>query len=187
MALFDYFDGVYATIISWGYPKTFQATDGDYLAMQVQRGPQTHRMYQDVALDARAKKLSFDMEYATWAPFDPNNQVLTVSLRDELDNVLEVLFQTIEGNSPYAISMTTFEFDVKDYRNQTIRVDIELVVNENFFDAAFDNFAIERSEIPPGWYQGLKNGWVGELPPGLEELPPGFDDGAKAGWGTSGN
>lgn len=186
-AVFDYFDGIYVPVFSPGYPKTFHATDGVYLAIQAQLGEQTHRMYQDIALDARAKKMKFDMEYTTWAPFFPDNQVLTISLRDVNDNILEVLFQTVEGNSPYSIPMTTFEFDVKDYRNQTVRVDVELIANEFFFDAAFDNFSIERSEIPPGWYQGLKNGWVGDLPPGLEELPPGFDDGTKAGWGTNGN
>ena len=94
-AVFDYFDGIYVPVFSPGYPKTFHATDGVYLAIQAQLGEQTHRMYQDIALDARAKKMKFDMEYTTWAPFFPDNQVLTISLRDVNDNILEVLFQTV--------------------------------------------------------------------------------------------
>lgn len=180
--IFDYFDGVNNPALSFGFPITYVSTDGTYLALQAQLGPQTHRMYQDITVGSRAKKLSFDMQYQTWFPFYSGQQELIVSILDVNDNLIEILFQTIEGQSPYAIPMTTFEFDIKDYRNQTIRFDITMVVNTFFLDAAFDNFNIERSAVPPGWDQGLKNGWVGDMPPGLEALPPGFEDGNKTGW-----
>ncbi|MDO8137590.1 MAG: hypothetical protein Q6354_08115, partial [Candidatus Brocadiales bacterium] len=43
---------------------------------------------------------------------------------------------------------------------------------------------------PPGWDKGKKEGWEGDVPPGLEKgkgppsRPPGWDKGKKEGWGT---
>ncbi|MET1253973.1 hypothetical protein [Aliikangiella maris] len=184
--LFDYFDQVFLPAFSPSLPKTFSTPDGNYMAVQFQLSGQTHRLYQDVTLSQRAKKLSFDMEYASFSDFG-DDQKVAVHIRDLNDNILETLFVTVEGASPYATPMINYAFDITAYRGQTIRVDIELVCYRFFFDLALDNFKIEKSAVPPGWDKGLKNGWVGDIPPGLETLPEGFSFGKKEGWGDEYN
>ena len=185
---YDYHDGILVTQNSPGLPITYQTTDGDYLAYQLQNGPQDHRMYQDVALSESATTLSWDMFYTNHNPggFDDDDHYLAVHIRRPDDNILATAFKTEPGD-PQSILMQNFTFDISPYAGTTVRIDVEIVARQHFIDAGFDNFVIEQIDqrAPPGWDKGKKTGWDGSVPPGLEKkdkTPGGFDKGDKSGW-----
>jgi hypothetical protein len=130
-----------------GLPITFEATDGKYLAYQLQAGPQDHRMYQDVELPASTANLSWDMFYENHYEYGFSDiQYLAVHIRDPLnDSVLETLFKTGEYD-PQNIPMTHFAYDISAYAGSTVRIDVEMVVQNYFIDAGFDNFVIDQEE-----------------------------------------
>jgi len=175
--------------ISPGLPITYVTTDGDYLAYQLQRDIQDHRMYQDVELSASATTLSWDMFYTNHASGFSDSQYLAMHIRNLNDNILETLFKT-QTNHPQSIPMTPFTYDISAYAGSTVRIDVELVNQLMYFDAGFDNFVIDQddctiTEGPPGWGRESKEGWNGSVPPGLEnkdKTPPGSDKGNKTGW-----
>lgn len=180
----DFHDGISVKQISPGLPITYQTTDGDYLAYQLQNSLQNHRMHQDVALSASATILSWDMFYTNHNPggFE-NDQYLAVHIRRPDDTILATLFKTEDGD-PQSISMTNFTFDISAYAGTTVRIDVELVARKRSIDAGFDNFVIDQG-APPGWDKGKKDGWDGSVPPGLkkkDKTPAGFDRGDKTGW-----
>jgi hypothetical protein len=145
--LYDYFDGVSNEVTTPGTPITFEASDGEYVAFNLQNGPQSHRMYQDIAIPAgcTAPTLSWDMKYDNHqGAFDPNSQYLAVHVRDTSDAILETLYKTTEGVDPLAIPMTSFSRDLSAYVGATIRVDVEAVILDYHLDAlAFDHFVLE--------------------------------------------
>ena len=146
------------------------------MAYQLQNGPQEHRMYQDVTLSTSATILSWDMFYTNHHTGFASNQYLAVHIRDNSDNILETLFETIPGD-PQSIPLTNFAYDISTYAGSTVRIDVEMKLYELFIDAGFDNFVIEQGGTPPGW--------DGSAPPGLEKkdkTPDGFDEGNKTGW-----
>jgi ELWxxDGT repeat protein len=141
---YDFCDGVWVQQSSPGLPITYNATDGSYLAYQLQNNPENHRMYQDITLSPSATNLTWDMWYTSWEYFDPDYQYLAVNLRDPLDDtIIETLFKTTDGIDPSSIPMTSFSRDISAYAGTTVRLDIEMMVQGFYFDAAFDNFAIE--------------------------------------------
>jgi ELWxxDGT repeat protein len=142
---YDFCDGVWVQQSSPGLPITYNATDGSYLAYQLQNNPENHRMYQDITLSPSATNLTWDMWYGNWEnEFDPDYQYLAVNIRDPLDDsILETLFKTEGGVDPQSINMTSFSRDISAYAGTTVRLDIEMMVQDFYFDAAFDNFAIE--------------------------------------------
>lgn len=154
--VFDFFDGINVQQFSPGLPHTYVATDGDYVALQLQNGSQTHRMFQDITLPAGLKTISWDMEYTNHAGgFSPNNQVLAVNVRNPADDaLLATLFATTQGVDPQSIPMTSFTGDVSAFGGQTVRISVDMIVNSFFFDAAFDNFKIDlipvALDIKPG-------------------------------------
>ena len=95
---YDFYDGDMVTQLSQGLPITYETSDGNYMAYQLQNGPQEHRMYQDVTLSTSATILSWDMFYTNHADF-ASNQYLAVHIRDLSDNILETLFKTVPGDS----------------------------------------------------------------------------------------
>ena len=148
---YDYSDGLNVTQYSGNLPITYNATDGSYLAYILTNYGETLRMYQDIALDALATNVTWDMWYRNTLPegFDPQVQYLAVYLRDTNDNILETLFKTTEGVDPYTIDMTGFSFNLSAYAGSTVRFDIEESFwDENYFDAAFDNFAVTGGTDP---------------------------------------
>ncbi|MHC4973997.1 MAG: hypothetical protein ACYTG3_16865 [Planctomycetota bacterium] len=182
-SVFDHFDQIFVTQTSPGLPITYLATDGDYVALQLQNGPERHRMYQDVTIWAGAF-LTWDMRYTNHdIGFNPS-QFLAVHIRNPVDDsILETLFVTAPGDAP-AIGMTSFTADLSAYAGQTVRLDVEMNVQLFYFDATFDNFSI-TSNVPPGWRKGKKVGWKAVGRPGMgkaKPVPPGFDDGKKKGW-----
>jgi len=139
---FDFFDGVNVSQYSPGLPITYNATDGNFVAYQLQTGPQQHRMYQDVSLDLSVTALCWDMEYNNHNPvFDPLSQYLAVNIRDLSDNILQTLFVTQVGD-PLSIPMTPFSANIGSYAGTTVRIDVDLQVQASYFDATFDNFRV---------------------------------------------
>ncbi len=181
---YDFHDGMMVTQKSPGLPITYVASDGNYVAYQLQNGPQEHRMYQDVTLSTTATMLSWDMFYTNHSVSFNNAQYLAVHIRDLNDNVIATLFKTVPDDSQ-SIPLTSFARDISTYAGSTVRIDVEMKVRQGSLDAGFDNFVIEQGGTPPGWDKGKKQGWDGSAPPGLEKkdkTPAGFDKGNKTGW-----
>ena len=106
-------------------------------------------MYQDITLPVCATTLTWDMEYASHArpagfgfDFDANSQYSAVHIRDLGDVIQTTLFKTTEGVDPQSIPMTSFTADISAFAGQTVRLDIDHQVQNSFFDAAWDNFAV---------------------------------------------
>jgi len=147
-SVFDFNDGVNCIQNSPGLPITFTATDGNKLAFQLQNGSQFHRMSQDVALGPPAT-LHWDMQYRNhFIAFDPINQFLAVRIRDLSDNILQTIFITSPGNA-LQIPMTHFSVDLTAFANTTVRLSVEMQVNNFFFDAQFDNFRLAQNCTAP--------------------------------------
>jgi hypothetical protein len=146
---YDFFDKIMVQQYSEGLPITYNPTDGHYLAYQLQNGEENHRMYQDITLSQWTKTISWDMWYHNWdGDFDPAEQCLAVRIRDLSDNILKTLFITAAGTSPQSIPMTGFTGDISAYAGATVRLDIEMIVHNFHFDAAFDNFKLNSIPIP---------------------------------------
>jgi hypothetical protein len=190
--VFDFYDLIPVAQDSSGLPRTYTASDGSYLAIQLQNDVHEHRMFQDVSLPENAKTLSWDMFYENMNEYFSPDQYLALHVRDLNDNILETLFLT-EDSSPLAIPMSNFAVDISSHAGSTVRIDIEQKVHLHFFYAGFDNFRIELGEgtdeveapasalAPPGWSRskGKKLGWS-EYKKFKE--PRGFEKGQKNGW-----
>lgn len=149
-SVFDHHDGINVTQRTPGLPTTFHATEGSFLAVQLQRGPETHRMYQDVTLLATDTDLIWDMRYENHATggFDPARQYLAVHVRDPVsDAILATVFRTDRGD-PLSVAMSSFTADVSAFAGRTVRLDVELEVQDFYFDVAFDNFAVTGAPEP---------------------------------------
>lgn len=154
--VFDYFNGILVYQNSPGLPHTYTATDGNYVALQLQNGSQSHRMYQDVILPGAKSQLTWDMEFHNWDGSFAPAQRLSVNVRDpNTDAVLGTLFGTAAGD-PISIPMTHFEADLSAWSGQTVRLSVDMVVNNFFFDAAFDNFIVDI--LDPVTKDDCKNG-----------------------------
>jgi hypothetical protein len=142
--IFDFFDGIDVPQTSPGLPHTYTATDGNFLALQLQNGGQMHRMFQDIALPAGASTISWDMEYNNHnGDFVPDGQEIVVDIRDvSTDAIVATLFRTVQGVSP-SIPMTHFSADVSAFAGQTVRISIDMIVYRFYLDAAFDNFKVD--------------------------------------------
>jgi hypothetical protein len=125
-------------------PITFEASDGTYVAFNLQNGPQIHRMYQDISIpgDCAILTLSWEMQYENHhLDFNPA-QHLSVHIRDTSDVIVETLFETTQGVDPLSIPMTAFSRDLSAYAGTTIRLDIEADARDWHLDVALDNFAV---------------------------------------------
>lgn len=143
---YDFYDEVMVEQTSEGLPITYYATDGNYLAYQLQYCAETHGMYQDITLSPCATTLYWDMWYDSHHNYFSENQSLAISIKDPTTNsTLETLFETTQGVDPYSINMTTFSANISAYAGQTVRLDVEMDVYDFWFDAAFDNFRIRSS------------------------------------------
>lgn len=150
--VFDYFDNVNVVQTSPTLPITYLATDGGFLAYQLQNDSERHRMYQDISLETTATVLHWDMMYTNTNVDFSNNQFLAVHIRDTSDVILETLFITNLGDALSVNTMTAFNADISAYAGTTIRLDIEMNVQNSWLDAAFDNFrydlAVPATAIP---------------------------------------
>lgn len=144
--VFDFFDQTEVHQYSPGLPHTYTATNGNFVALQLQDGPERHRMSQDVTVTcAGTTTLSWDMEFKNHAgAFEPEFQFLAVHIRDvNTDTILKTLFKTRHGVDPQEIPMTTFTADISEFAGLTVRVDVDMQVQLFYFDAAFDNFLVK--------------------------------------------
>lgn len=151
--IFDFFDGIDVPQYSQGLPHTYTATNGNYLALQLQNDSETHRLSQDMTVPTCPTRtiLSWDMEYNNLAGIFGPDQILSVYIRDvDTDTILKTLFQTIEGINPQSIPMTAFSADISEFAGMTVRLDVEMQVYEFFFDAAFDNFKVGCADLASG-------------------------------------
>jgi hypothetical protein len=154
--LWDWADGLFVTqlgLVPDRLPITFTATDGGFVAIQLQRGAQRHRMFQDIHIPDGATDLTWDMGYRNWlGAHDDAYQYLAVHVRDLDDTILETLFKTVAGVPIATTAMTAFTADISSYAGQDVRLDIELQNQVHLFDVAWDNFAIQgddSGEVPP--------------------------------------
>ena len=187
--VFDFYDQILVQQNSFGLPRTHVATNGNYMAIQLQNGGQDHRLFQDISLPGNAMTLSWDMFYSNQGTVFAPDQYLAVHIRDLNDNILETLFVTSDA-SPLAIPMGSFAFDISNHAGSAVRIDVEMKVHQHFLDAGFDNFRIELAETdapvasslaPPGWSRGngKKLAWAEYK---KENAPRGFEKGQKKGW-----
>jgi len=184
----DYYDGADVKPKSPGLPITYQAAEGEYLAIHLQNTSLVHSLWQDISLPANALALGWSMFYTNHSKEFSSTQYLAVHIRDLNDNILETLFAT-DGSSPLAIPMSDFVFDISGYAGSTVRIDVDLTVIDNYFDAAFDNFFVELAPeddpspqlAPPGWsrVKGKKLSWAEKK---ASNTPKGFEKGKKTGW-----
>jgi hypothetical protein len=144
-SVFDFFDGIDVQQFSVGLPHTYTATDGNFVALQLQNRAQSHRLFQDIALPAEVKTISWDMEYNNHAfDFTVDHQILEVNVRDpSSDAILATLLRTTTGIDPQVIPMTQFRRDVSAFGGRTVRISVDMIVDDFFLDAAFDNFKVD--------------------------------------------
>ena len=158
---FDFFDGLLVEQNSAGLPRTYAPTDGNFMAYQLQNAPETHRMYQDVALATNTTTLSWDMFYQDHGGvFDPVTQYLRVAIMDLSDNILSTLFLTSPGD-PQSIPMSAFSGDISAFAGTTVRVDVTMQVQDFYFDAGFDDFRVVGAVPEPASLALLALGLAG--------------------------
>ena len=126
-------------------PYTAAPTNGNYMGVFYQLGPNSHRMYQDVTLPNGNVELSFDMQYYNSAPAFSATQYISVNIRSVVsDQLIKNLFKTLPGDAQ-SIPMTGFNFDLTAYAGQNVRVEI---LYADIIDAplniAFDNIRINK-------------------------------------------
>jgi hypothetical protein len=146
---YDFADSLMVTQVSPGLPHTYRSSDGSQLAYHLRNSYGYYRMYQDVTL-GYAGDICWEMEYNNHSSnHDAIDQYLAVNIRDLNDTILTTLFKTTDGIDPIILTpMTRFCFDISAYSNMTVRFDVELYPDDNFFDSAFDNFSIEVNNPP---------------------------------------
>jgi cysteine-rich repeat protein len=140
--VFDFTDGVSVPTSCIFQSFVLDATNGTHLALQIQTGPENHRMWQDIVLAPGLTTLSWDMGYHTFNTFEPTQQFLAVHLRDpNTDAILTTLYKTGAGD-PLTLTMTTFSRNISAFAGMPVRIDVEMQVQLNCFDGQFDNFVL---------------------------------------------
>jgi hypothetical protein len=145
-SVYDYYTKTTIAEDSPGLPITYHATDGNLVALCLQTGPEQHRIYQTVRVPSAATSLAWDMNYNNHAgTFDPTNQYMALNIRNpSTDAIIATAYMTTQGVDPQVVAtMTTYTVPIAAYQNQVIRVDVDLVVNNDWLDMAFDNFRFQ--------------------------------------------
>jgi MYXO-CTERM domain-containing protein len=144
----DFRDGVDVTEYSSSLPMTSAPTDGGSLAVQLQNGPATTRMYQTITIPV-GSTLSWDLAYHnTWTTF-ASTQRARIDLRDpDTDAVLVTLFETKPGD-PLKRAMTHYDVDVGAYGGRDVRLDVALDVQSHFLDFEIDRIVLTSPPPAP--------------------------------------
>lgn len=201
MQLLDYASVWNNTQYSYALPATFYGTDQAKVAVAVNRLPETVRLYQDVTLPEGAYALSWDMQYNNVSPYGfTSEQYIAVNVLDSNDVPLTSapLFITGPGAPLNNGGMQTYTVDISQFAGQTVRLNVEVAMENYFMVVGLDNFRVDvnivaappgeeapaglslqeqYSKLPASWFTRERTGWLGELPPGLErngKLPPGL-------------
>lgn len=130
---------------SLNLPYTYHSSAGTRVSVFLQNGPNDLHIYQVVTVPATATTLNWDMYYHSYAAFATNQQ-LTVSMRNPTTTAsVATLFQTSAASpiSTTGDAMQAFSASVTALRGQTLRLDVDLNVQQNWFPAAFDNFRFQ--------------------------------------------
>lgn len=151
-AVFDHVDGVAIENYSSGLPITAEPTDGGREALLLQNGPSRTTLSQVVDVPAGGR-LSFDLAYKNWGEFSAD-QTLQVQLRDpHTDELVATVFRTIRLLEQ---PMRSHEVDISAHAGRNVRLQIEVIAQEDFFDVQLDNIAIwaapsggEPTGLPP--------------------------------------
>jgi hypothetical protein len=159
--LFDYADNINEPQSSPGLPYTGNPTEGNSVAIFLQNGPATHRMYQDIRLPRTGSlELSFDLQYRNhFGSFNPVSEFFSVVLRDPVtDSILTTLFKTQPGD-PLSIPMTTKKVSVAQYAGRKVRLDMIYASLQGFYmDILLDNINIPGDPIAIVQTSGLPSG-----------------------------
>ncbi len=147
------------------------ATDLTYtgnIAYAAQNFSADMTMYQDVALPAGTKTLSFDMSYWNYAATGftdvvggTHNQYLSVSIIDETNPALSqtLVLTANAGNTAVAASqyltgsqtnMTAYSFNVSQNAGDTVRIEVDIKADRGVLDAAFADFAVHTAPTTTG-------------------------------------
>jgi hypothetical protein len=118
------------------------ATNGSFAAFNTQTSADRHRMWQDLALPAAAKTLSWSMAYQSAGPFDLTSEYLAVQIRSTNDAVLSTVFVTNPATAPLGQPMASFTVPISQYAGQTVRVTVDVQVRTYCLFAVFDDFHI---------------------------------------------
>lgn len=146
--VFDFFDQQSFTSgtpgTNNGGSVTYQATDGNKVALQLQNGGESHRMFQTITLPSCQPVLKWDMAYNNHEGGFDGSQQIAVNIRDpNTDAILATPYATTQGvDQPIVSTMTPFQADLTSFSAQTVRLDYDMEVFEFFFDAAFDNIRV---------------------------------------------
>lgn len=143
----DYTDNVDGVPSCFGVPPpaVVEVADGQLAAFNAQSGPERHRIWQDIALPANAKMLTFSIGYGTNATvFDATNQFLAVEVRDPTsDSILGNLFYTDPTmNPPLTLAMTAQSVSLQPYAGQTVRITVDVNAHNNCLWTVVDNFHV---------------------------------------------
>jgi len=147
--LFDFADGITTTSSSPGLPITYTATDGSLVAIQLQDGAHSQRMYQAVDVpvcDARLRGFwAFTNHHTT---FDPSTQFIAVNVRAMDDTILATPLLTSPGFPMSIPTMTPFEVGLAAFGGQTVRLDLEVRAEASYLDVAWDQLRVECDTTP---------------------------------------
>ena len=144
--MLDYMTNTIVQEYSIGLPITFAATDGNKVAVELQDGPVHRRMYEDVTVPSGGSLLAWDMRYTNFAgTFDAAGQYLAINVRDpNTDAILATIYKTADAQDAQTLpTMTAFSASIAAYAGQRVRIDVEVMVQFDFFDLVFDNFRFE--------------------------------------------
>ncbi|HEV7558461.1 MAG TPA: choice-of-anchor D domain-containing protein, partial [Kofleriaceae bacterium] len=142
--VFDFVEQGLVAQFSPALPITYHATDGSFVALQLQTFAEDRRMFQTVSLPSCQPLLQWDMQYQVFGgSFDPNSQYIAVNIRDpETDAVLATPFKTSDGDPTTVPTMTPFQIDLSAFAGQTVELDFEQQVEIWHFPSAYDNIRI---------------------------------------------
>ncbi len=150
---FDFLDEVFVKQIRV-FKKTYEATEGEFVAYQLQNGLMTREMFQEIILCSSASRLSWDMEYKNiFGEFKDGeillqSQNINVSIRDPSDGSFLAGYTTTQGlDDQEVVGMTNYSFDISDFANRTVLLKVQVVAGRNLFDAAFDDFRVEGCDV----------------------------------------
>ena len=135
------------------------ATDGSRTSVELQFFQSFHRLYQDVTVPANAQLLWMSMGYLMFGnamqpdpTFDPMTQFIALEIRDPgTDMVLAEIFKTTEGSYPDEFPMLNLWADISAFAGQTVRINVQIQVNNFCIPVQFDNFKflVSASGVAP--------------------------------------
>jgi hypothetical protein len=139
---FDFFHRVNVTQTSPGLPHLYAAADPNFMAYQLQNGPEDHYLSQPLPIPGGSTTLTWFMEYRNHrGSFDLDDQFLAVHIRDQAGNLLQTLFKT-GLTAPATVPLQQFTANIAAFAGQTVRFEVELRARLGYFDAAFDLFQL---------------------------------------------